>query len=83
MKGVAVATDKETYSYGLKSPRCFCNQQSQKREAGYPLASIQMIEPFHKFKSELTREEEAIAMEEEFKAIFAFIEEAIEKIGEK
>ena len=42
-----------------------------------------MVEPFHKFKSELTKEEEAIAMEAEFRDIFTFVEETIGKIEEK
>ena len=83
LKGVAVSTEERTYSYGMKSYRCFCNRQSEKRETGYPLASIQMVEPFHKFKSELTKEEEAIAMEAEFRDIFTFVEETIRKIEEK
>ena len=83
LKGVAIATDEITYRHELKSPRCFSNQQSEKREEGYPLASIQIIEPFQKFKSELTVEEENIAMEEEFREIFSFIEETVKKIEGK
>ena len=83
IKGVAVATECKTYRYGLKTPRCFCNQQSEMRDEGYPLASIQIVEPFQKFKSELTKEEEEIVMEEELKGILAFIEETVAKIEEK
>ena len=82
LKGVTIVTDEKTYRYEVKSHRCFTRQQSTKREEGYPLASIQMVMPFYKFKSELTVEEETIVMEEELKEIFEFIGRTVDEIEE-
>ena len=54
-------------------PRLFVNRQSEIIDEGYPLASIQIVAPVNKFKSELTREEEAITMDIEQQPIFDFL----------
>lgn len=73
LKGVAIITKDETYTFEYKANRKFTNQQSNVIDEGYPLASIQIIDPIGKFKSELTSDEEKITMDIEQKDIFDFI----------
>ena len=63
-------------------PRLFVNRQSEIIDEGYPLASIQIVAPVNKFKSELTREEEAITMDIEQQPIFDFLSLVLEEIKE-
>ena len=79
-KGVAIVTEKDTYTFEYKSDRRFTNKQSKIIDKGYPLASIQIVQQFGKFKSELTPEEEKIAINIEQKNILNFILDTIEKI---
>ena len=82
-KGVAIVNGDDVYTFEHKSDREFINKQSQIIDEGYPLASIQIVQPFGKFKSELTYEEEIIAMSIEQKNIVSFILDTINTIEEK
>lgn len=73
LKGVAVVDNNAVHTFSCKADRCFTNRQSKVIDEGYPLASIQLIPPLNKFKSELTAEEEKITMDVEQKDIFEFI----------
>ena len=83
VKGVAIVDGENTYTFDFKSDRKFTNKQSQKIDEGYPLASIQIVEKFGKFKSELTKEEEEIALSEERLKITNFILDTIDTIEKK
>ena len=50
-KGVAIVNENQIYQYECKTDRKFTNHQSNKIDEGYPLASIQIVQPFGKFKS--------------------------------
>ena len=76
-KGVAIVAGNETYTYEHKSGRKFTNRQSPVIDEGYPLASIQIVEPIGKFKSELTKEEEEQVVKTERNEICNFIIETI------
>ena len=76
-KGVAIVNGDDVYTFEHKYDREFTNKQSQIIDEGYPLASIQIVQPFGKFKSELTKEEEMIAMNIEQKNILGFILDTI------
>lgn len=80
LKGVAIVDQNHTYTFDYKAKRCFTNKQSQVIDEGYPLASIQIISPFNKFKSELTVEEEKRTIDIEQKDIFEFILKTISTI---
>ena len=82
-KGVAIVNGDDVYTFEHKSDTEFTNKQSQIIDEGYPLASIQIVQPFGKFKSELTKEEEMIAMNIEQKDIVSFILDTINTIEEK
>lgn len=73
LKGVAIVDQNSVYTFDYKAKRCFTNKQSPVIDEGYPLASIQIISPFNKFKSELTKEEEKRTMDIEQQSIFGFI----------
>lgn len=73
LKGVAIVDQNSVYTSSYKAKRCFTNKQSPVIDEGYPLASIQIISPFNKFKSELTKEEEKRTMDIEQQSIFGFI----------
>lgn len=80
LKGVAIVAGDDTYTFASKSHRCFTSQRSKTLDEGYPLASIQIIPSLHKFKSELTEEEERTTIDVEQKAIFDFIMNTIRAI---
>lgn len=80
LKGVAIVTKEDNYTFEYKANRIFTNKQSTIVDEGYPLASIQFIESIGKFKSELTGDEEKITMDVEQKDIFDFILNTITKI---
>ena len=82
IKGVAIVNGNDTYTFEYKADRKFTNQQSKIIDEGYPLASIQIVQPLGKFKSELTEEEEMIAMNVERKNILNFILDTINTIEE-
>lgn len=81
-KGIAVAAGNSMTTFENDSPRLFVNRQSEIIDEGYPLASIQIVAPVNKFKSELTREEEAITMDIEQQPIFDFLSQVLEEIRE-
>lgn len=81
-KTVAIINGNDTYTFEYKADRKFTNKQSKIIDEGYPLASIQIVQPFGKFKSELTKEEENLAINEERKNILNFILDIINKIEE-
>lgn len=83
LKGVAIVDGDDIYTFECKANRCFTNRQSTVIDEGYPLASIQIISPFNKFKSELTEEEEKVTMDIEQKDIFSFILNTISTIEKK
>ncbi|CVH76347.1 Non-canonical purine NTP pyrophosphatase [Clostridiales bacterium CHKCI006] len=80
LKGVAIVDQNSVSTFDYKAKRCFTNKQSQVIDEGYPLASIQIISPFNKFKSELTEEEEKRTIDIEQKDIFEFILKTISTI---
>ena len=80
LKGIAIINNDETFTFECKANRKFTNKKSPIIDEGYPLASIQIIEPIGKFKSELTSDEEKITMDIEQKDIFTFILNTINKI---
>ena len=82
-KGVAVVNKNDIYTYEHKSDRKFTNKKSEVIDKGYPLASIQLVEPFGKFKSELTKEEEEKVLNAEQRDILSFILDTINIIEEK
>ena len=79
-KGVAIVNGDDIYKFEHKSDRKFTNKQSKIIDEGYPLASIQIVQPFGKFKSELTKEEESLVMNVEQKNILSFILDTINTI---
>ena len=83
LKGVAIVNDDNTFTFEYKANREFTNQQSNVIDTGYPLASIQIIQPIGKFKSELTAEEEKVTMDVEQKDIFDFILNTINTLEQK
>ena len=82
-KGIAIANGDDIYTFEYKTDRIFTNQQSKIIDDGYPLASIQIVQPFGKFKSELTEEEENIVMSTEQKDILRFIFDTVDAIEGK
>lgn len=80
LKGIAIATEKDVFTFDYKVRRQFRNKSSKVINEGYPLASLQFIEEFNKFKSELTREEEDYITIKEEQLIFDFIWDTILKL---
>ena len=65
--------DGNIHSHQYQSKRLFSNKQSKVIDEGYPLDSIQIIESLGKFKSELTKEEEAIILNREQQELLQFV----------
>lgn len=82
-KGIAVVDEKDTYTFEYKTKRVFTNRKSSIINKGYPLASIQIIPFFNKFKSELTEDEEKLTMCAEQKDLFDFLMNTITIIDQK
>ncbi|AMC93045.1 hypothetical protein AOC36_03315 [Erysipelothrix larvae] len=80
LKGVALSYGETLLTFEKKTPRCFTNQRSPIIDEGYPLASIQMIPEFNKFKSELSDEEEMLSMDVEQKELFDFMIQSIQRL---
>lgn len=80
LKGIAIVYNKKTYTFEYKAMREFTNQQSTVIDEGYPLASIQIVQPFGKFKSELTEEEEKSTVDVEQRDILDFLMKTITSI---
>ena len=83
LKGIAIVYNNEIYTFEYRVNREFSNKWSSVINEGYPLASIQIIEPFGKFKSELTKEEEKVTKDVEHKDVFEFILNTIKKLENK
>lgn len=83
VKEVAFVYQGEVQSFESFSPRLFVNRQSPMIDEGYPLASIQIVPALNKFKSELTREEEAVTMDIEQQSIFDFLFREIQRLSAK
>lgn len=80
-KAVAIVlNENEIFTFEHKTGRKFSNKQSSIINEGYPLSSIQIIEQFGKFKTELTKEEEEIILKDEQNEICNFIIRTINDI---
>ncbi len=72
-KACSIVYKDEAYAIDYKVDRVFTNRCSSVVYEGYPLASIQWIPKFNKFKSELNDEESKIVKDVEHEEIFDFI----------
>lgn len=79
-KGIALVYGDHVQTFQKDAKRVFTNKRSEVINEGYPLASIQILPTIHKFKSELTREEEASTMDIEHQSIFDFLFQAMENL---
>lgn len=80
-KAVAIVlNENDIFTFEYKTGRKFSNKQSSIINEGYPLSSIQIIEQFGKFKTELTKEEEEIILKDEQNEICNFIIRTINDI---
>ena len=81
LKGICVcvpgAVEARFFTFEMKAHRVFTSERSEKITEGYPLASIQRIPLFDKFKSELTEEEERQIVDVENQPILDFIEKKL------
>ena len=81
LKGICVcvpgAAEARFFTFEMKAQRVFTSKRSEKITEGYPLASIQRIPLFDKFKSELTEEEERQVVDVENQPILDFIEKKL------
>lgn len=81
LKGICVcvpgAVEARFFTFEMKAHRVFTSGRSEKITEGYPLASIQRIPLFDKFKSELTEEEERQIVDVENQPILDFIEKKL------
>ena len=80
LKGIAFATEESTSIFESKASRIFVNKKSDIIDEGYPLRSIQYIQEFDKFKSELTSEEHKQTNNKELKPIQEFLMSKINKL---
>ncbi|MBO6159380.1 MAG: hypothetical protein J6P72_09035 [Firmicutes bacterium] len=81
LKGICVGMPADSgrcfYTFEMKARRVFTAERSEKVTEGYPLASIQKIPMFDKFKSELNEEEERQVVDVENEPILDFIERTL------
>lgn len=83
-KAVAIVlNEKDIFTFEYKTGRKFSNRQSSIINEGYPLSSIQIVEQFGKFKTELTKEEEEIILKDEQNEICNFIIRTIKNLENK
>ena len=80
LKAVALIYKDEVYTYEIKVHRVFTSTSSNVIREGYPLASIQIVSAFNKYKSELTDEESAQEKREEQKELIKFVLEKIKEL---
>jgi len=78
LKGIAMVSENQVFSFQKKNFRCFTNKKSTIINEGYPLASIQFISKFNKFKTELNKEEDEIITGFEIKDMLKFILNTVE-----
>ena len=83
LKGIAIVNGEKTITHQSKAPRCFLNKSSKVIDEGYPLASIQLVPEFNKFKSELTKEEEELITNFEQIEILDFIINTVQNLEPK
>lgn len=81
LKGIAICSDNQTFSFESKANRNFTNLQSNIINTGYPLESIQIVPEFNKFKSELTAEEKELVMANDQKEVLNFIADTLQKLS--
>ena len=79
-KAVAIINENDIFTFEYKTNRKFSNKQSSVINEGYPLSSIQIVEQFGKFKSELTKEEEEQILKTEQNEICNFIIRTVNEI---
>ena len=79
-KAVAIINENDIFTFEHKTNRKFSNKQSSVINEGYPLSSIQIVEQFGKFKSELTKEEEEQILKTEQNEICDFIIRTVNEI---
>lgn len=79
-KAVAIINENDIFTFEHKTNRKFSNKQSSVINEGYPLSSIQIVEQFGKFKSELTKEEEEQILKTEQNEICNFIIRTVNEI---
>ena len=79
-KAVALIINGELSTCEIKTYREFINKRSNVVREGYPLASIQYVDKYNKYKSELTDEENEELKKEEQNEI---IELLLEKLNSK
>jgi len=79
-KAVALIIDGELSTCEIKTYREFVNKRSNIIKEGYPLASIQYVDRYNKYKSELTDEENEELKKEEQNEIIEFL---LEKLNVK
>ena len=75
--GFSTVPEPRFFTFEMKAHRVFTSERSEKVTEGYPLASIQRIPLFDKFKSELTEEEERQIVDVENQPILDFIEKKL------
>lgn len=78
-KAVALIIDGEINTCEIKTYREFINKRSDIVSEGYPLASIQYVDRYGKYKSELTDEENEELKREEQNEIIEFLLENLEQ----
>ena len=79
-KAVALIINGELSTCEIKTYREFINRRSNIVKEGYPLASIQYVDKYNKYKSELTDEENEELKKEEQNEIIEFL---LEKLNSK
>ena len=79
-KAVALIINGELSTCEIKTYREFINKRSNVVREGYPLASIQYVDKYNKYKSELTDEENEELKKEEQNEIIEFL---LEKLNSK
>lgn len=79
-KAVAIINENDIFTFEHKTNRKFSNKQSNMINEGYPLSSIQIVEQFGKFKSEITKEEEEQILKTEQNEICNFIIRTVNEI---
>lgn len=83
LKAISLVNGDEVYSFESKSSRTFLNNTSKKIVEGYPLSSIQFIDKYNKYKSELSPDEEIDIKYAEQIELVDFIEKIYKEIQSK
>lgn len=83
IKAIALVSNDNIYTHEYKVSRRLLNKTSKIIEEGYPLASIQFIDKYGKYKSELSEEENLDVRHDEQKSIVDFVENTLKSIKVK